>query len=116
MARNICKRILYIEFDRDWWIGLGPALGNGKDLKNIFPVSGIFPGKFASITLLGFECTINPQHLMKIVVAIFEKIKIIFFLCELPLILGLGRKLKTKVRDIYKRIIYIEFERDWWVG
>ena len=50
MARNICKRILYIEFERYWWVGLGPALGDGKDFKNIFPVSGIFPGKFASIT------------------------------------------------------------------
>ena len=30
MARNICKRIVYIEFERDWWDGLGPALGDGK--------------------------------------------------------------------------------------
>ena len=65
MARNICKGTLYIEFERDWWVGLGPALWDGKDLKNIFPVSGIFPGKFANITLLGFECTINSQNLMK---------------------------------------------------
>ena len=52
---------------------LGPALGDGKDLKNIFPVSGIFPGKFASVILLCFECTINPQNLIKIIEAIFEK-------------------------------------------
>ena len=65
MTRNICKRILYIEFERDWWVGLGPELGDGKDLKNIFPISGIFPGKFASIILLGFECTIILQNLMK---------------------------------------------------
>ena len=75
MTRNICKRILNIEFKRDWWVGLDPTLGDGKKL-NIFPVSGIFPGKFASITLLGFECTINPQNLIKIVGAVFEKIKI----------------------------------------
>ena len=70
MARNICKWT-YIEFERDWWIGLGPALGDGKNLKYFFPVSGIFPGKFASTTLLGFECTINQQNLIKIVEAIF---------------------------------------------
>ena len=47
MDRNICKRIVYIEFERDW-VGLGPALGDGKNFFNIFP------GKFASITLFGF--------------------------------------------------------------
>ena len=31
IARNICKRILYIKFERDWWVGLGPALGDGKN-------------------------------------------------------------------------------------
>ena len=66
-----------------------------KNLKNIFPVSGNFPKKIASTTLLGFERTINPQNLIKIVVAIFEKIFFfIFFLCELPLILGLGGRRK----------------------
>ena len=98
IARNICKRILYTEFERDWRIGLGPALGDGKKFKSIFPVSGIFPRKFASITLLGFEYTINPQNLIKIVGAIFEKIIFfIFFLCELPLILGLGWKKKFEI-------------------
>ena len=56
MAINICKRTLYIEFERDWWVGLGPVLGDGKKIKIFFPVLGIFPGKFDSITLLGFEC------------------------------------------------------------
>ena len=89
MARNICKWILYIGFYRDWWVALGPALGDEK--KNIFPVSGIFPGKADIFILLGFEYTINPQNLIKIVGTIFEKIKILnFFLCELSLILGVG--------------------------
>ena len=36
---------------------------------------------------------------MKIVVAIFEKTKIkIFFLCELPLIFGVDRKRKNKLK------------------
>ena len=71
------KSTLKIKFEQDWSFGLGAMLGDGQKIKNIFPVSGIFPGKFASIILLGFECTINPQNLIKIVGAIFEKI--IFF-------------------------------------
>ena len=31
MARDICKRTLHIEFERDWWVGLGPELGDGKN-------------------------------------------------------------------------------------
>ena len=49
-----------------------------KNLKNIFPVSGTFSAKAHSIILLGFECTICPQNLIKIVGAIFEKIEIFF--------------------------------------
>ena len=62
-----------------------------RKLKTIFLVSGNFPGKAVSVILFGFECTINPQNLIKIVVAIFEKINILnFFSCELALILGVG--------------------------
>ena len=54
---------------------------------------------------------------MKIVIAIFEKFEIfIFFLCELPLILGVEGKLKKKARDIYIRTLYVEFERDRSIG
>ena len=70
---------------------------------------------------------------MKIVIAIFEKMKIfIFFLCELPLILSLssfawflcklslilrvGRKLKTRSGDICKETLDIEFEQDRSIG
>ena len=45
-----------------------------KNLKYIFPVSGIFPGKADGVIVLGFEYNINSQHLIKIVKAIFEKI------------------------------------------
>ena len=42
----------------------------------------------------------------------FEKIKILnIFLCDLPLILGEGETKKT-ARDIYKRTLNIDFERD----
>ena len=67
--------------------------------------------------MLGFECTINPQNLIKIVGAIFEEIKILYFSsCELPLILGVGEKLKKPAGDIYKRTLDIEFERDRSIG
>ena len=76
-------------------------------LKNMFLVSRIFPGKADSVILLGFECTTNSQILIKIVKAIFEKIEIlIFFLCELPLILGVGGKLKKRL-EIFTRGPYI---------
>ena len=52
---------------------------------------------------------------MKIARAIFEKINIlIFFLCELPLILRVGRKLKKKKKqagDFCKGITDIERQR-----
>ena len=50
------------------------ALGLSK-----YTPSRIFPGKAESVMLLCFECTINPQNLIKIVGAIFEKIKIFNF-------------------------------------
>ena len=79
-ARDICKWTLDIECQRDWPIGLGATLGGGPKIKrNIFPVSGIFPGEAESVILLDFECTLNPQNLIKIVGAIFEKIKFLNF-------------------------------------
>ena len=39
---------------------------------------------------------------------------LIFFSCELPLILEVGKK--KKARDIYKRTSDIEFERDRSIG
>ena len=87
--------------------------------KTIFQVSGIFPRKVDSLILLGFEFTINTQNLNKIVRAIFEKIEILifFFLCELPLILGVARKRKKKTgRRYLQGNPDIEFEQDWSVG
>ena len=79
--------------------------------------SEIFPGKADNAILLGFECTINSQNLIKIVGAIFEKIEIfIFFLRELPLRLEVEGKLKQMARDICERTLNIEFERDRSIG
>ena len=55
------------------------TLGEAKKFLNIFEISGVFSEKFASITLLGFECTINSQNLINIVGAIFEKINFLNF-------------------------------------
>ena len=52
---------------------------------------------------------------MKIFGAIFEKMKI-FFLSKLPLILRIDQKRKKRARDISKRTIDIEYEREWPVG
>ena len=60
---DICERTLDIDFDRDWGVGLGPALGDGGKFK-VVPVSGIFSGKADSVILLGFECSINSQNLI----------------------------------------------------
>ena len=85
-VEDICKGTPDIEFEQDWSVG---------KLKTIFLVSRIFSGKADSVILLGFECTINTQYLNKVVRAMFEKIEILnFFLCELPLILGVCRKWK----------------------
>ena len=88
-----------------------------RKLKTIFPVARIFSEKADSVILLGFKCTIDTQHLNKIVGAIFEKIEIFnFFLCELPLILGVTRKRNERAEDICIGSPGIEFEQDWSVG
>ena len=35
-ARDICKGILDIEFERDWSVFLGATLGDGQKIKNYF--------------------------------------------------------------------------------
>ena len=109
---NICKGTPDIEFEKDWSVDLGATLRDRQKIENCFSsFTEFFSGKADSGILLGFECTINPQNLMKIVGAIFEKIKILyFFLCELPLIL------KKWAKDICKGTLDIERERDWPVG
>ena len=114
-TKHICRGVLDIECERDCSVGLGATLGDGRKFKTIFLVSGIFPGKADSVILLGFECTINLQHLIKIVEAIFEKIN--FFLVWTTLnFRGRGKLKKKKARDIYKRALDIEFERDRLIG
>ena len=44
-VRDICERTLDIDFERDWWVSLGPALGNGKKLKIYFSSFRDFSGK-----------------------------------------------------------------------
>ena len=86
-----------------------------RKLKTIFLVSSIFSGKADRVTLLGFECTKNPENLKSL--EPFLRKSIFFFSCELLLILGVVEKLNKKTgRDIYKRTPDIEFERDRSIG
>ena len=115
-AGDICKGTLDIEFELDWSVGLDATLRERQKIKN-FSRYKDFSGKSDSAILLGYECTINPQNLMKIVGDIFEKMKIfIFFLCELPLILRVDRKRSKRAGDICKETQDFECERDWSVG
>ena len=95
---------LDIECERDWPVGFVATLGGREKIKKtLFTVSGVFPGKAESVILFGFESSINPQNLIKIAGAIFEKIKIIiFFSCELPLIFRVDRKRKNEL-EIFAR-------------
>ena len=116
-AGDTCKGTPDNEFEQDWSFGLGAILADGRKLKTIFLVSGIFPGKADSVILLGIECAINPQNLIKIVRAIFEKFEIlIFFLMWTTLNFRGWGKTKKTARDIYMRTLYIEFERDRSIG
>ena len=69
-----------MEIGRDWSVGLGAPLGDGhtEKLNFSFQFQGFFFSRKAeSVTLLGFECTVNPQNLINFVGAIFEIIQIL---------------------------------------
>ena len=70
---------LDVEFERDWSFGLGATLGDDRKLKTLFLVSGVFPGTADSVISLGFECTINPQNLIKSLEPILRKSKFLIF-------------------------------------
>ena len=91
-------------------------LGDDWKLKTIFLVLGIFPGKADSVTLLGFEYAINPQNLIKIVRAIFEKFEILnFFLIWTTLnFKGMGKTKKNGSRYLHEDPIYRIWTR--WVN
>ena len=76
---NICKGTLDIEFEQGWSVGLDATLHERQKIKNYFSSFKDFSEKADSVILLGFECTINPQNLIKIVGAIFEEIQIFNF-------------------------------------
>ena len=61
-------------------------------------VKRIFPGKADSAMLSRFECAINTQNFMKIVVAIFGKMKMFNLFLKLPLILRVDRKRKNELK------------------
>ena len=80
---------------------------------NFFLVSGILSGKAVSVTLSGFESTVNLQNLINFVGTIFEKIEILSFFPTWTTLNFKGRSKTTiMARNICKRILDIEFERD----
>ena len=44
-AKDICMGTLDIDFERDWGVGLGPALGGGEKFKKYFSSFRDFSGK-----------------------------------------------------------------------
>ena len=103
---DICKGILNIKFEQDWSVRLVPTLGDGQKIKNCFSSFRVFlgGGKADSAILLGFECTINPEYLIKIVGAIFEKMKILHvFLMWTTLNFESRSKIKKKLLEIFVR-------------
>ena len=79
------KSTLNIEFEQYWSFTLGAKLGDRLKIKKYYSsYNDFFFGKAHRAILLGLECIINPQNLMKIVGDIFEKMNILnFFLCVL---------------------------------
>ena len=94
-AKIFAGGALDIEYERDWPVRLGATLGDWQKIKNYFSSFRVFPGKADSFILLGFECTINPQNSIKIVGAVFEKIKNFYFFCHVKYPQFRGRA-KTK--------------------
>ena len=92
-------------------------VGDGQKIKNYFSSFRDFSGKVDSVIMLGFECSINAQNLIKIVRARFEKFKILnFFLMRTTLNFRDRAKTRKTARDIYKRALDIEFEGDRLIG
>ena len=71
--------MIFVFYYKTFFLGWYETQAKYKNLRFIFTASGNFPGKLDSVILLGLECTINLQNLMKIVRAIFEKMKILIF-------------------------------------
>ena len=117
-AGDISKRTLNIKFEQYWSVCPVATLGDGQKIKNnFFLVSEIFPGIADSVILLRFECTTNPQNFMKIIGAIFGKMRIVnFFPMWTTLNFEGSSKTKKWGKDISKGTLHIECERDWLVG
>ena len=105
-AKDICKGTLGIECEREWPVGLGATLGDGQKIKNyrLFLVAGCFSGKADSVILLGFQCTINPENLIKIVWSHFweNQIFLFFLMWTTPNFRGRGKTKKSGSRYLWE--------------
>ena len=103
LAWDICKGTLDIEYERDWPVVLSATLDDGQKINNFVSSFRDFPGKTDSVVLMGFECTINPENVIKIVGVIFEKIKFFkFFLMWTTLNFRVKGKTKKRL-EIFTR-------------
>ena len=103
LAKDICRGTLDIEWERDWPVGLGGTLGDRQKIRKYFSSFRDFCGKSRQCHILGFECTINSENLIKIFGAIFEKLKILnIFLMWTTLHFGDRSKTKKLGTDICK--------------
>ena len=89
-----------------------------KKFKTIFLVSGNFSGKSRQCHIVVLRMNYKPTKFNEICGSHFLENQFFYiFSRELPLILGIGEKLKKKkTRDIYKRTLDIGFERDRSIG
>ena len=104
-AGDISKRTLEIEFEQDWSVCLGST---DKKFKNIYLIQKFFQEKLIVSYCWDVEYTINLQNLMKIVGAIFEKMKNLnVFLMWISINFESRSKTKKKGQEISERGVQI---------
>ena len=94
---NICKGTPDIEFEQDWWVGLGATLRDRQEIKNYFSSFRIFSEKADSV----FRMYYKPTKFNKNYSHFWQNRNINYFSCELPLIFGVEGKLKEKKGSRY---------------
>ena len=97
-ARDICERTLDIDFERHWWVGLGPALRDEKKFKIYFPSFTDFSGKSRQCHIVGLRIYYKPRKFNQNRLSHFWENQFFFS----PLILGVGGKPK-KLLEIFTR-------------
>ena len=100
-ARDICKGTSDTEFEQDCSVGLGVTLGDGQKIKIYFSSFRDFSGKSRYCHIVGLRMYYKPPKFNQNRYSHFWENRF-FFLCELPLILGFGGKLKERL-EVFAR-------------